>query len=168
MNLITAIILEVVGFIFLDLISLGIIYAIACDDYNCEKRLPKEAAIAMMIFSFVVAIACVISVIFTSRSYNESYENIEYEIYSLDRGTEVTGHFSLGCGSIDSDITYYFYVETDRGFELKSISSDNSKIYLVETGEKSPSIVTKKDKDSFGTYKVIYVPVGTVVKSFTG
>ena len=90
------------------------------------------------------------------------------EIYSLDRGTEVNGHFSLGCGSIDSDITYYFYVETERGFELKSISSDNSKIYLVETDEKYPSIVTKKDKDSFGTYKVIYIPVGTIVKSFTG
>ena len=72
------------------------------------------------------------------------------------------------CGWIDSNIAYYFYVETDRGFELKSISSDDNKIYLVETDEKSPSITTKKDSDSFGTYKVIYVTVGTIIKSFTG
>ena len=49
----------------------------------------------MMIFSFVLAIACVISVLITSRVYKDCYENVEYEIYSLDRGTEVTGHFWL-------------------------------------------------------------------------
>lgn len=140
------------------------------DDHCCTEGLkPGVVSKILPIMGFLIVVAGFSAgVFFTVRQYNKSYENVEYEIYSLDRGVEVEGRFALGSGSINSDIAYYFYVETDRGFELKNLTSSDSSIYLVETDERTPCVVTKKDSKNFQTYKVIYVPIGTVVRSFKG
>jgi len=44
------------------------------------------------------------------------------KIYSLDLLNSVSGTFFLGCGSISHSYTYYFYVETNEGYKIKTLS----------------------------------------------
>lgn len=168
MNLVGTIILEVLLFVIVMALAFAIIiiYSEHCHD---EGRKPGILSITISILS-ISAIVTGFSLwaVFTANDYHSSYEKLNYEIYSLDSGTSVEGNFVLGSGSIESHITYYFYIKTERGFELQKITTEEMAIYLVETNQKKPSIVEKKEKDSFEKYRVIYVPEGTIVKSFTG
>lgn len=168
MNLPAAIILESLGLLLvLTFVALGVVMY-----YECHERSFRESGVLSKIISIMCFVAVIIGfsvgVFFTVKEYKTSYEELEYNIYSLDRGIEIEGHFTLGTGSINTNIAYYFYIETYRGFELKSIANSDTKIYLVETEERDPCIVTKKESNSFEKYKIIYVPIGTIVRAYTG
>lgn len=168
MSLAAAIVLESIGLLFvISFILCGVV--VYEENYHLrDDRIGIGCKLFLSISIILATIGFAIGATFTAKAYNKSYETVEYEIYSLDRGAEVSGSFALGSGSIDTYIAYYFYVETDKGFELKRITNSSTSIYLVETNERTPCVVTIKEPKSFGTYKVIYVPVGTVVKSFVG
>lgn len=102
-------------------------------------------------------------------SYYDSYEKVLYEeIESVDRGLDTEGHFSLFSGYVESDVAYFFYVETERGYELKQVTVKNgNKIYLVEDNTRTPQIIQKKEVGEHAYIQII-VPVGTVVKEYRG
>ena len=136
-----------------------------------ESEIKKQTAITIIV-SAILTIGVVVGMFFWGKyyvdDYNSEYTETVYEkIYSLDRGTEVSGGFTLGSGSVEENIVYYFYVETDRGFQLKSVSAGYEEIYLDEDDMVTPHIDKIKTKGE-GPYYVIYVPEGTIVRQFQG
>ena len=55
--------------------------------------------------------------------------NIKYNLYSLDRGSSISGSFVLGTGSIDTTPVYYCYIKDNGGYKLITINARNSIIY---------------------------------------
>jgi hypothetical protein len=103
-------------------------------------------------------------------------------IYSLDLGSEITGSFFLGFGSIDSELKYYFYIDKDGGKKIISVNANDC--VLIE-GKGKPRIEeyeynknedwtidnTKEETDEEGTYKTsifLYVPKNTIKRKFDG
>lgn len=98
-----------------------------------------------------------------------------------DNTNNITGIFSLGFGSVDSQARFYFYgLTSDNAFYLKSIPADNVKI--IETSEVNPCVVkyekhidwSKSEISPFlfkfedkSEYYYIYVPKNTVIKQYT-
>ena len=83
------------------------------------------------------------------------------DIMSINRGSSVEGHFSLGSGTIEETSYYFYYYETDRGIKLGKVEADDT--YIVETSEFIPSIYEVKEANTFLTYNILYVPIGTVM-----
>lgn len=83
------------------------------------------------------------------------------DIMSINRGSSVEGHFSLGSGTIEETSYYFYYYETDRGIKLGKVEADDT--YIIETSEFIPSIYEVKEANTFSTYNILYVPVGTVM-----
>lgn len=56
----------------------------------------------------------------------------EQEITSLSKIEEIDGTFFLGCGSVDEEQKYSFYVLTEHGYALDSLSAQNARkpVYL--------------------------------------
>lgn len=68
----------------------------------------------------------------------------ETPIVSLDRGKTLEGSFVLGTGSIDSHISYYYYLEVGEGeYEMDKISTRNTRVIIAE-GHDDPMIVEYK------------------------
>lgn len=140
--------------------------------YGATKSEKKTYKITTVVTGIVLSVGIIVGMFFWGKyfvdDYNSEYtETVYEEIYSLDRGTEVSGSFTLGTGSIDENIVYYFYVETDRGFQLKSLTVGYEEIYLDEDDMVTPHIDKIKTKGE-DPYYVIYVPEGTIVRQFQG
>ena len=148
-------------------LSLGIsgsvisfLFLIVCfeDDYSkCYK-----------ISALVVMIVCLLMIVAGSLtfSYYEYSEVVYDEIYSIRQDPGASGSFVLGNGSIDTYMYYFMYIKTEYGFEIKKITTENQRVYVVETNDIKPQVCRKKDRWSLSDYIIIYVPEGTIVKNF--
>ena len=87
-----------------------------------------------------------------------------YDIVSLERDSEVHGAFALGYGHVDEHPVYYFYIETDKGYKLKSIETEYT--YIQENDEIEPSIYHYKKSGEEYSHYTIYCPTGTVVRDY--
>ena len=96
--------------------------------------------------------------------YNKTYNYTKYEIVSIEKNSEVEGHFTLGSGYINSDKVYYFYTITDIGYKLESANYKYT--YLVEDSSVTPHVQHIKEAKSYSSYYIIYCPEGTIVKEF--
>jgi len=109
--------------------------------------------------------------------FDETYKKEVNETYieSLSVGSESKGDFFLGSGSIEGVSYYYYYTRNSIGYSRQKVKSNDT--YIVETDKRRPSLVTVnveyKDEDKFfkvifekSSYKVLYVPKGTIVKEF--
>lgn len=99
--------------------------------------------------------------------YNAEYISKVADIVSISRDSEVSGHFTLGCGYIKETQYYFYYYPTDKGIKLGKVDADAS--YIVETDEYTPSIYKVKEYGTFNEdiYYNVYVPFGTVVTTYT-
>jgi len=93
--------------------------------------------------------------------YQTPSKNHIVDIMSISRGSSVEGHFVLGSGTIEETSYYFYYYETDKGIKLGKVEADDT--YIVETSEFIPSIYEVKEANTFLTYNILYVPVGTVM-----
>lgn len=155
-------------------VTIGVYSEISSDYsyYGANKSKKKAYKITTITTGVVLSIGIVVGMFFWGKYYVDDYnseytETVYEEIYSLDRGTEVSGSFTLGSGSVEENIVYYFYVETDRGFQLKSVSADYNEIYLIEDDGVTPHLDKIKQKGEY-PYYAIYVPEGTIVRQFQG
>ena len=96
--------------------------------------------------------------------YETKYEETLYDsIYSLNLQNESSGHFILGCGNVDTDSYYYFYIKSVYDtYKLEKLHSNN---VLIKESNETPKIVQVKEASSDKVFAIIYVPVGTVVES---
>ena len=144
-----------------------------CGDPCTPHKIILKKKIIVLSISISIAVGSTVGMFFWGKSiadnYNAKYTETVYdEIYSLDRGSAVEGSFTLGSGTIDTYIAYYFYIETDHGFQLKTLRIDDyTEIYLVEDDNTTPHVVKIKEKGG-NPYYIIYVPEGTVVQQFEG
>lgn len=139
--------------------------------------------IMMLILGFIVyfvisALLLLFISNFIPNSTTNVIENHENWIYSIKSDNSVNGSFVLGCGTIKDEQVYEYYIKTNYGYELKSISADNSAIKEIKS--KHPEIVkrtsefkNKKLNDWFippspnGPEYFIYVPMNTVKQNFS-
>ena len=104
------------------------------------------------------------------REYAASYHTLVNEIVSLDRDSVVEGHFTIGCGTVETKPVYYYYYKVkENTYTLGSLKSENQAIYIVETDSYVPSIYKVKEANVEPNryYYNIYVPFGTVVVNYS-
>lgn len=100
------------------------------------------------------------------------------EIVSLDSDISSSGSFFLGIGSVSGSKKYYYFVETPRGMNSRSVYATNS--YINETDSLDPKVVHHDFQEeeeiwSFyipaphvrpDDYTEIYVPEGSIVREY--
>ena len=100
------------------------------------------------------------------------------DIYSLNLASTVSGSFTLGTGSVESNFVYAFYIKDDQDlYELRYVKAKITS--LKETNERHPCIVCYRERYAkknwltmfgeiwLGTTKyIIYVPEGTMVEVY--
>ena len=131
-------------------------------DYDDE-----DASIGMTIssiFGVVVLVLTIVGICHYPEYQTPSKTHI-VDIMSINRGSSVEGHFSLGSGTIEETSYYFYYYETDKGIKLGKVEADDT--YIIETHEFIPSIYEVKEANTFSTYNNLYVPVGTVMTVYS-
>lgn len=156
------------GIIFLLLLSIFIYNLIK---YNKAKKDGSDrwtydeddAEIGMTMAGIfgAVALALTITGICHYPEYQTPSSTHIVDIMSISRGSSVEGHFTLGSGTIEETSYYFYYYETDKGIKLGKVEADDT--YIVETSEFIPSIYEVKEANTFSTYNILYVPIGTVM-----
>ena len=144
---------------------------------DCIKHKKDDDTVGGCVGSSICFIACLCLGLFAiygankcKAEYHASYHTLVCEIKTLDRGTNTEGHFTLGCGTINSYPAYYYYQEVKPNvYQIQSISTKEHKIYIVETADYSPSIYKVKDAevDANNYYYNIYVPFNTVISQYS-
>lgn len=90
---------------------------------------------------------------------------------ALKDNTSISGSFFLGCGNIDSEMTYVYAVETDKGIVTKTIEKDRYDVYIKYT-DGQPYVEYWDGEDdpwrlpSESAYYVFYVPEGSVINTY--
>ena len=97
-------------------------------------------------------------------------------IYNLADNSNVSGHFTLGCGSVNEKMVYTYYVKTNEGFQPSNVETKSTSIR--EDNSRKPMLVERKyvfkNKNMSNWFfepipdiqYVIYVPVGTVTTKY--
>lgn len=100
-----------------------------------------------------------------------------YKIESLQDNNSIHGGFFLGCGSVNGEMRYVFYYETDGGYKMKQLRADD---VLIKYADDNPRIeVHKKIRtdDLINKFSlrggcgycvkyIIYVPKGTIKQNY--
>jgi hypothetical protein len=127
--------------------------------------------ILTVVIAFVIWIGCI-----------EPIPPQTYAVYSMDfGGSEISGDFILGTGSIDTDTYYYYYLQDMEGrYRLKKVLVENSGIIMDKNITKDNAYVIIFDcfcsnpecasvcESSRGDGAEFHVPLGTITKEFNG
>jgi len=103
-------------------------------------------------------------------------QEVNYSIVALQDNNVTSGHFILGCGTVEGKLTYYYMRDTDKGYIVNSINA--SEVYLREDDNEEPHLATVYSTGfkhwytyilnvPYTTiYRVIYVPSNTIYKNY--
>ena len=120
---------------------------------------------------FVLPITAVVDLAFPE------YQEVQAkELVSLDRGTEVSGHFVLGSGEVEGKPSYFCYAKNDDGgFQLCSLPAENITLFEKPISKGILHIYQPKlpafNTFSFFTFKdrnryVLEIPEGSIIREF--
>ena len=133
--------------------------------YDWNGHFKKKIGIPIISICMSIIIGCMFPGIFMSQKVKyDSWSQFEYNIVSLERSSEVEGHFFIGSGHVNGTQYYYYYRETDKGYKLEKARTDYT--YLIETDTITPSLYLCKDSGEIDSYYKIYCPVGTIIKEY--
>jgi hypothetical protein len=141
---------------------------------------------AMGIAIFVLIVDIVFAAWFYSANTPQTEKTVileEVEIIALKDQSNIDGEIFLGSGHIQENLAYVFMMKTEEGFvsDQVEIDRDNPEsVIVVESDFERPRIVkTQKELEpkvaaivpwlsveEFDQKTIIYVPVGTVDRSF--
>lgn len=158
-----------IGFIFF--IILGILL------YKISES-SKLTAIALLGAGIIGCLSGTISInIYLGNHESEAVVKEECNIYSLNTFNSIQGHFILGAGSINNYVSYYYYIEEDGMYALRSV--DAKKVKICQTNDVFPKIVVygyvlKEPNVFFGLGKysgkadsiIIYIPENSIVQQY--
>lgn len=90
------------------------------------------------IAGWIIAITLLACFTFNMWGYDykesEKYYEDVYEIYSLNLQTQVSGNFVLGCGSVESEDYYTFYIKNnDNDYKLSKVKTNRTAIRMDST-----------------------------------
>lgn len=110
---------------------------------------------------------------FLISNKKEEHSGKYIPIVSLERGSNIEGHFILGSGSIKEEDYYYMYNDLGNN-TFKLIKFPCNEYTIKETDEVPPGIRKLKVTRTFGILylieeeneKIINVPKGTIIKEF--
>lgn len=121
-----------------------------------------------LIFGFLIfgSIALVIGMFIASAIIPPELSYYDTSILSVNDGSEVSGSFSLGSGSIHENPVFVYYKVDGKGYRLETVDADET--LIVEDEETSPYLRTLMSK-RWGGMPVAYayefhVPKKTVVR----
>lgn len=81
-------------------------------------------------------------------------------IYSVVDNQGENGRFALGCGSLDSEITYYFVINTESGKKVQS--SKQERTYINES-EDAPYMTTTHTQTASRFAGVVFIDLRKLV-----
>lgn len=101
----------------------------------------------------------------------------ETKIYALKDSSETNGAVFLASGYSDEKLVYRYIIMTDKGKQIKTISTSKAYIEEIKDGEPVVKKYSYKHKQGylwfatnffnwFKDYTVFYVPEGTVTNDF--
>ena len=141
------------------------------DKMEAEDTLIASIAVfIILVVDIVGVIICSIGYSTGSVEYQEWYDNPHQEIvynniYSVTRDNETSGHFVLGCGTVNTDTYYYFYVKKDTDiYQLTKLQVTNN-VYIKEV-DYNYSVVAYNGANSDSICYYINVPKGTIIQSY--
>ena len=140
------------------------------DRFNHKERKRAISSYLAVVFTWasITATALGCSLGFGIKGINDDiareYDYKVYDIVSLERDSELHGSFALGYGHVDECPVYYFYIETDKGYKLKSIETEYT--YIQENDDIEPSVYHYKKSGEHYSHYTIYCPTGTVVRDY--
>jgi hypothetical protein len=92
-------------------------------------------------------------------------EEYDYSILSLNDGSQISGSFILGSGSINQFPVFVTYQTLKNGgYRLITIRADQAEIR--EDATQGDCYVHEKLWVASGTYSVIHVPKGTIIRQY--
>lgn len=127
--------------------------------HDCE---PIKIASGILM---VIAAASIIGSAVCTSIYHEHYTKLIGEIISIRTDNSISGRFYLGSGYVSDKNYYYYYIKTDNCYRLDKC--DASRTYILEDDYHVPSVYEIKEIGQMKTTYLIYVPVGTMVVSYT-
>jgi hypothetical protein len=160
---------------------ISVLVGFSIDKSKHEGSTYHNDAIDIAFFSFIAALlsaaifailnCIIIYVAKNEQGYTEVETHYTYPV-SANINSEVYGEFVLGSGKIETTSYYYFYKDTENGYQLDKVEVANS--YIIETDEREPEIVLFERKYNGGFIKLnndfirrtIYVPEGTIINQF--
>lgn len=87
-------------------------------------------------FGFSLAVASLFwtfSLAYVNSLPSDYVEVNRVNIYSINNNNDIEGSFALGCGSINSQMYFYYYISTDYGYSIEKIRSDG--VIFVEDND---------------------------------
>lgn len=136
-----------------------------------------ELAILGALFGGIIGFAIGIIIALAIPSKMETVIDTYY-LEALQDNNNVSGSFFLGSGSINGEIKYVFYYETDGGYRMEQLSYDKTLIkYTNETPkvefyrqEQTDAFINKFSVRVRGcgcdSKNIIYVPKGTIKQNY--
>lgn len=173
------------GTLFLDLIIIALVLA------GFSTLIWNETLMARIVgfvfFTIVyLSVATIIMVALDSTLWGIADKKetiIKTRIYGINKETTLTGSFVIGCGTINNDYRYSYYVKygKNESYKLDDVSSKNS--VIIEDEEQHPYITKWKfveivNKNKWKNWILIpqkiediddieiHVPKGTIVQDF--
>lgn len=123
--------------------------------------------ILIMFFASSIAILSGVIIPIETDVYNKNYENVIYEIKSLKTENLISGRFFLGCGYVNTQEYYFFYVEYNKGYKIEKIETSRTYINALENSDyETPKLTQKKNKGEWDAYYIIYIPQDYIVFDF--
>lgn len=100
------------------------------DEYNKQNKKQDKLGFgefALSLLGAVLAFAIVDLLLFPVAQPTQTTKTVELvttqKIVALQDNSSVDGSFFLGCGSIDSNDYYVFYVETENGYQREKLNA---------------------------------------------
>lgn len=102
-------------------------------------------------------------------------DRTEYKIVSLQDSNLFNGHCFLGSGTIDQEMVYTFYYETETGFKIKQVSAEYAEIRYSEKPPKATRIRLKDSPGAWWNYFgidfyqsswIIEIPEGSIQNNY--
>jgi hypothetical protein len=165
-------------------ILVGVLGMIIFAYYFHRNRFDLPIIFSLIIGIFISTLS--LGVLAIIHEYNFPYEYVHYDhkIYALEDNNSLDGEFFLGCGSFNSDISYYYIMENDIDDvgKVKKMYSESKDISYIKNTNSTPHVslyfkkLTHKNRffrlykpgkilDNY-TYVVFYVPEGTIKNNF--
>ena len=127
----------------------------------------------ILVLSAISALTSLIVPIFIPKQYIKTNT---VDIIALNDSQNMQGSSFIGSGYVDEELKYYVMQDTNLGYSVIKIDSDNA--YIKEDKDQKPHIEIQTEEienpilrywfnfNCGGTRYIIYVPNGTIVQNY--
>jgi len=123
--------------------------------------------IVIALFIIIMFMFLIMGVAHVAPPINFTFYSNEYELVAINNSTQTSGHFFLGCGTIDEEAVFYFYTrDKDGAIKLRDRVAQFCTVYEDVPEGETPYVILYETLTS-GPAAKFHVPKGSVVQNFT-